>query len=83
MELKTVSSNNVDKVGYDEAKKVLGIVFTSAPYLVYEYQNVPKTVFTNLMKASSIGGYLHEHVKNKYPFRKRNAAPKMSAAKSK
>jgi len=37
---------------------------------VYQYFNVPQTVYAAFMRASSKGGYLNDHIKDRYRFRK-------------
>lgn len=63
-----VQSSNLKSVGYDPAGQLLEIEFQSGG--VYQYQGVPETVYTGLMAASSLGAYFHEHIRNKYPYRK-------------
>lgn len=64
-----VESSNVDKIGYDEEKRELHVLFKSGGYYVYEA--VAKDVHSGAMAADSVGGYIHKTlVKGKYKFRK-------------
>ena len=66
MERIQVISSNVAEVGYDESRAVLEIVFHSGP--VYQYFDVPKIVFTELVNAESIGKYFNKKVKQNYRY---------------
>ena len=68
MERQRVNSTNVRSIGYDVTTSTLEIEFQSGD--VYQYFNVPDTVYAALMRASSKGGYLNDHVKDRYRFRK-------------
>lgn len=64
----TPHSSNVDSVGYDPATQDLYVKFkaqerTDEPYV---YRAVPPEVHAAMMKASSVGSYLHNHVKDVY-----------------
>ena len=64
MERQRVQSSNLRSVSYDEAKKNLEIEFHSG--IVHQYQNVPSTIHTDLMKASSVGIFYNEKIKNRF-----------------
>lgn len=64
MERHRVSSSNVRSVGYDEASNTLEVEFNSGG--VYQYYSVPESVYSALMRASSKGSYLNDHVKDRY-----------------
>jgi hypothetical protein len=63
-----VKSSNLYAVGYDKDRKVLQIEFRSGS--VYQYYDVPESIFTGLLNAGSkgryfnskIGGYRYESV---------------------
>lgn len=65
-----VTSSNIDKIGYDEEKQELHILFKSGGHYVYE--QVAKDIHSGVMAADSIGGYVHRTIikENKYKFRK-------------
>ena len=64
----TVSSSNLHSVGYDSSSAILEISFHSGG--VYQYYNVPESVYFSLLNASSKGKYFHQYIKNRYRYRK-------------
>ena len=69
IDLIPVESSNVDKVGYDEEKQELHILFKTGG--LYIYEAAPKSIHSELMAADSIGGMVHKLlVKTKHKFRK-------------
>lgn len=73
MELIPVVSSNVKAIGWEAnvmtmdsgyAKDILRIEFTSG--LVYDYLNVSKEVFNELMEAESKGSYIYRKIRNRY-----------------
>ncbi|MBN1332065.1 KTSC domain-containing protein [Candidatus Dojkabacteria bacterium] len=65
MERTSVNSSNIASVGYDAG--TLEIEFNSGS--IYQYFDVPETVFDEIMEASSHGQYLNRHVKNAYQYK--------------
>ena len=66
-----VSSSAIRSVGYDQASNVLEIEFPNGT--VYQYYDVPKSVYQGLMNAESHGRYFHQHVRDKsYRYQKTN-----------
>ncbi len=63
-----VDSSMVDSVGYDEARRLLQVVFTSGR--VYCYEDVPPEVFQDLLEAESKGQYMRAHIIDVYPYRR-------------
>lgn len=61
-----VSSTNVASVGYDQASMVLEVEYLNS--LIYQYFDVPETVYNGLMSAASIGGYLSQYIKGNYRY---------------
>jgi hypothetical protein len=57
-------------MSYNPATQRLRIVFISG--LVYEYKNVPQTVYDEMRAAGSKGSYLNQHIKRHYNFEKIN-----------
>lgn len=68
MEKKSVLSSNLKTVGYDSKTKILEIEFHNGT--IYQYFNVPETIFNGLMSANSKGSYFDSHIK-KVPFQYR------------
>jgi hypothetical protein len=63
-----VDSNYLRSVGYDSENQVLEIEFRRGE--VYQYIEVPATVYTDLMNAPSQGKYFNAHIKEVYSYRK-------------
>lgn len=61
-----VSSSNVASIGYDENTMTLEIEFNDGS--VYQYFEVPYTLYQGLMQAGSIGGFLSANVKKHYRY---------------
>lgn len=66
MNMIPANSSNLCAVGYDG--QTLRIQFHSGG--VYDYLNVPESVYHGLMNASSKGSYHAAHIKNAYTYRK-------------
>ncbi|MEI9477587.1 MAG: KTSC domain-containing protein [Deltaproteobacteria bacterium] len=62
-----VASSNLASVGYDLASLTLEIEFHSGS--IYQYFNVPESLYTRLMSASSLGVFFHAHIKDRFRFR--------------
>jgi hypothetical protein len=63
-----VTSSNIRAVGYDPASQTLEIEFHSGA--VYQYSDVPESVYRGLMQAASHGSYLHAHIRERYSYRR-------------
>jgi len=63
-----VSSSSVTSVGYDPNTLTLEVEYKGDS--VYQYFDVPETVYQELMRASSIGQFMHANVKNNYRYTK-------------
>ena len=68
MQLRSVASSNLDKIGYDGSVRTMVIRFKSGA--VYEYLNVPQDVHDNLLHAPSAGKYFNIYIRNKFQCRK-------------
>ncbi len=55
----------IQTFGYDEAKETLMVIFNSGK--TYQYSEVPKEVYEELLAADSKGSYLRECVIGCYP----------------
>ena len=62
MIMKLVYSSNLSSVGYENG--VLEIHFHSGG--IYQYDNVPLSVYEALLAAPSKGKYFHKHIKDNY-----------------
>lgn len=68
MDRTSVSSSNIRSVGYDPATKTLEVEFHSGG--LYQYHQVPQSIYDGLMAASSHGRYLEQNVKGVYDYTK-------------
>lgn len=60
----SVSSSNINSIGYEAESGTLEIEFRSGG--IYQYFNVPQAVFDELVNAASCGSYFHEYIKKQY-----------------
>jgi hypothetical protein len=63
-----VQSSNLRSVGYDELQKILEIEFNSGG--IYQYSNVPREIYSNLINASSKGKFFAHSIKDRFPTRR-------------
>lgn len=61
MNRKYVSSANIASIGYDSATKILEVEFLNGS--IYQYFDVPESLYDGLMSADSHGKFLNEHIK--------------------
>lgn len=59
-----VNSSALRSVGYDPATLTLETELSSGT--VYQYFDVPESVFTELMNAQSLGQYYNQRIRNDY-----------------
>ncbi len=64
MNMISVSSSNIDSIGYEGT--TLYVRFNSGS--LYAYYNVPRSIYSGLMSASSHGKYLAAHIKGVYRY---------------
>lgn len=67
MDRTPVRSSNIRSVGYDPASRTLEVEFHSDG--LYQYSDVPETIYQGFMRAASKGSYFHDHIKGRYPDR--------------
>jgi uncharacterized protein len=65
MERNPVFSSTIISIGYDEAAETLEIEFKSG---IYQYYNVPKTIYEQFIESDSKGQFFHLYVKNGFPY---------------
>lgn len=63
-----INSTTIRNISYREKKKRLIIEFMS--WGVYEYKKVPKHIIKSFTKASSIGSFFKDNIRNTYHYRK-------------
>lgn len=61
-----VISSNIGSIGYDDAEKTLIVSFLDAS--IYEYYNVPETVWWRFQTASSKGKFLWTDLRDKFMY---------------
>lgn len=61
MERQYVSSSNIASIGYDPENMILEIEFLNGS--VYQYYDVPQSIYEGLMAADSHGKYLSAYIK--------------------
>lgn len=62
----SVASSNIVSIGYDSASETLEIEFQNGG--VYQYYNVPQSIFDALMAAPSHGKFFASQIKNAFPY---------------
>ena len=66
----SVDSSNLASVGYNAKKKILEVEFNHGG--VYQYFNVSKKVYNELMDADSHGRYFVNNIRDCYDYLKAN-----------
>lgn len=66
MDRNYVASSNIASIGYDEPSQTLEVEFLNGS--VYQYYNVPKNLYDQLMQEGSKGKFLGTYIKNGYPY---------------
>ena len=61
----TVNSTNIDSVGYNADTQTLTVKFKVSGQ-VYEYLNVPQTLYEGLMASESKGKYINENIRSQF-----------------
>ena len=73
IEMFTVHSSSVARVGFDAAREELHVQFRTSEN-VYIYEGVASEVHAELMASDSKGGFINTRIKNVYPFRVQHPA---------
>lgn len=68
MKRDSVQSSNIASIGYDKNSATLEIEFLNGG--VYQYFDVPKNVYDEIMAAGSHGQYLAQNIKGRFRFSK-------------
>lgn len=66
MDRSYVASTNVASIGYDEATETLEVEFLNGS--IYQYYNVPISIYEQMMQVGSKGKFLNMYIKNAYPY---------------
>jgi hypothetical protein len=70
--MQRVESTSVDAVGFDPARNELTVRFISGG--TYVYGMVPRAAFEALLEADSIGTFVNQRIKPRFPVRTAAAA---------
>jgi hypothetical protein len=62
-----VESSLIRSVGYDLASSVLEVEFVEGGR-VYEYYDVPLSIYSDLMAAESKGSYFNDYIRDMYSY---------------
>lgn len=62
-----VSSTSVASVGYDATTMTLQVEFKKSGY-VYDYFEVPETVYRELLAAESVGTYVNQNIRSAFRY---------------
>jgi hypothetical protein len=66
MDRDPVSSSNVISIGYDEPSQTLEVEFRGSG--IYQYYNVPGSLFEQLGASSSKGQFINAYIRNAFPY---------------
>ena len=70
----SVTSSNVASVAYDEGTLYVGFHVKRRNQIIgtqyYQYDNVPMQTWLDFITAPSHGKYFHQHIKDKFDFKK-------------
>ena len=66
MDRQPVQSSNLVSVGYDASSQTMEIEFRDGR--VYQYFDVPGSVFDELVVAASAGSYFHHNIRGVYRY---------------
>lgn len=72
MTLETVESDVIHAIGYADDLHILEIIFNNGG--IYQYRNVPREVFEQLMRADSKGAYFQENIRDEFEYWQWDAA---------
>ena len=66
MDRTQVESSNVESVGYHLASSTLEIEFIGG--VVYQYFDVPHSIYDGLLSAESPGGFVHQQIRGVFRY---------------
>lgn len=66
MERKNIESSNINSIGYDKERSTLEIEFASGS--LFQYYDVPESIYREISNSPSTGLYFHKNIKNKYKY---------------
>lgn len=65
MEREMVDSSTVLSIGYEPTSSTLEVEFKNGG--LYQYYNVPESIYQQLMASDSKGKFMHAYIKPAYP----------------
>lgn len=65
--MKEVRSSNIEAIAHENGR--LSVRFKGGA--IWDYADVPAGVHDEMLKAESIGGFFHRHIRGKYEAKKR------------
>jgi len=68
MDRQPVQSSNLRSIGYDQNTNTIEIEFNDGG--IYQYFNVPESIYLALMEAVSKGTYFHDNIKQRYKYKR-------------
>ncbi len=68
MKREKVKSSNIATIGFDPKEHILEVEFTTGD--VYQYENVSRMEYMDLLEAKSIGSFFAKNIKYKYQYKK-------------
>lgn len=63
-----VLSSEIEWIGYEQKKNMLRVEFIAGS--IYQYEQVPETLFQAFLEAPSHGRFFDTQVKGRYPYRR-------------
>lgn len=63
-----VESEAIDEIAYDPDRSAMFVRFAHGGW--YSYFAVPTEVYKNFIVAESHGRFFHEHIRDRYPYRR-------------
>lgn len=67
MQRQKVQSSSIDSIGYNSDSNILEIEFLNGR--IYQFFNVPESIFNGMMSADSHGKYLNDNIKGIYNYK--------------
>ena len=61
-----VTSSNIAEVGYSDEHQILELLYKSG--MTYQYFDVPRRIFEELLQAGSIGQYVNANIKGNFRY---------------
>lgn len=66
MRMIPIDSTAIARIGYDAARRILRLQYTNGR--IYDYLDVPSTMYRQLLKAESAGEFVNLEIKPEYKY---------------